>query len=98
MLSFSKEVEYFKAVHGLKQFTTQEGFFEKFETSELNQIMKNTKKKDASTLNDIIFKAHDLESDTKVIARAIKKSQGVLTVSLMRLQGLTISKNRSDRL
>lgn len=67
-LCFEKDIEYFKALHGLKQFTTQEGFFEKFETKELNQILKNTKKKDCSTLTETIFRAHDLESDTKFIA------------------------------
>lgn len=75
-LSFTKEVEYFKALHGLKQFTTQEGFFERFETKELNEIMRNTKKKDSSTLADTIFKAQEIDSGTIFTARAIKKQQG----------------------
>lgn len=50
-LRFVKDIEYSKAFHSLKQFTTQEGFFERFETKDLREMMRTTKKKDPSSLS-----------------------------------------------
>lgn len=76
VFSFSKEIEFSKALHALKQFTTQKDFFDRFDASDYKEMVRKTKKKDSESLRESIFRVKEIETDALYLARTFNKSYG----------------------